>query len=75
MLEIVARAPGVTVGEVCDHFEISRFAVMNHLNVLEDAGLIRRETDGRQRRVFRTEADAASLLARWWSTLGQDRRS
>ncbi len=51
VLEAVAAKPDATVSEICAGFEVSRFAVMRHLNVLEDAGLIERQVMGRERRV------------------------
>ena len=42
----LARGP-VSVGELAAPFEISLPAVSKHLDVLERAGLIRRERDGR----------------------------
>lgn len=38
-----------TTGELCDSIELSRFAVMQHLKVLEQAGLIQIERRGRYR--------------------------
>jgi DNA-binding transcriptional ArsR family regulator len=51
VLERVAARPGATVTEICEGFEVSRFAVMRHLNVLEDAGIVVREAAGRERHV------------------------
>jgi DNA-binding transcriptional ArsR family regulator/uncharacterized protein YndB with AHSA1/START domain len=38
-----------TTSEIGNHFEVSRFAVMRHLKVLEQAGLIKTRREGRQR--------------------------
>jgi DNA-binding transcriptional ArsR family regulator len=51
VLERVAARPGATVTEICEGFEVSRFAVMRHLNVLEEAGIVVREAVGRERHV------------------------
>lgn len=51
-----------TTGELCAHFDVSRFAVMKHLTVLEKVGLISVQREGRQRWNI-LNADAA-LLAR-----------
>jgi len=45
----LARGPG-SVGELAAPFSISLAAVSKHLDVLEDAGLLRRERDGRFQR-------------------------
>lgn len=39
----------LTTGELCSHFDVSRYAVMQHLKVLEQAGIIRARREGRQR--------------------------
>lgn len=38
-----------TTSEISSHFDVSRFAIMRHLKVLEQAGLIRTSREGRQR--------------------------
>jgi DNA-binding transcriptional ArsR family regulator len=38
-----------TTSEISAHFDVSRFAIMRHLKVLEQAGLIRTRREGRQR--------------------------
>lgn len=43
------REGPLTTSEICDHFEVSRFAVMKHLTVLEEAGLVRVKREGRVR--------------------------
>jgi DNA-binding transcriptional ArsR family regulator len=47
-----------TVGELARPFRVSRPAISKHLRVLERAGLVRRERDGR---VSRCELDAEPL--------------
>lgn len=53
-----------TVGELARPFRVSRPAISKHLRVLERAGLVRRERDGR---VSRCELDAAPMreAAEW----------
>lgn len=43
------QAQPLTTGDLCQHFEVSRYAVMKHLKVLEEAGLVETERRGRQR--------------------------
>ena len=57
-----------TVGELAEPFAMSLPAVSKHLGVLERAGLLRREKDGRIRRVQLDAApleDAATWIARY----------
>ena len=48
-----------TVGELAKPFAMSRPAISKHLNVLERAGVVRRQADGR---VNRCRFDGTSLL-------------
>jgi DNA-binding transcriptional ArsR family regulator len=52
ILDLLVKDPGINISDLCDHFPTSRFAIMKHLNILEDAGLIKRERDGNTRRIF-----------------------
>jgi DNA-binding transcriptional ArsR family regulator len=56
-----------TVGELARPFRVSRPAISKHLRVLEQAGLVRRERDGR---ISRCALDAAALkeAAEWMNT-------
>ncbi len=48
LLDLLREAPRTT-GELCGHFEVSRFAVMKHLGVLQEANLVSVERRGRER--------------------------
>lgn len=48
ILELLEERPHTT-SELCEHFDVSRFAVMKHLNVLEQANLIMVRREGRKR--------------------------
>ena len=57
-----------TVGELAKPFDVSRPAVSKHLRVLERAGLVRRERDGRVSRCgldARPMQDAADWVERY----------
>ena len=72
MLDIVKAQPGCSVGEVARHFEISRIAVMKHLGVLEDAGLLLSVKQGRTRRLHVNAVPLQLIHDRWtteWSAL------
>jgi DNA-binding transcriptional ArsR family regulator len=56
-----------TVGELCEPFPISQPAISKHLNVLERAGLIRRERD-RPRRPVRLAAEPMAAAVAWLET-------
>jgi DNA-binding transcriptional ArsR family regulator/uncharacterized protein YndB with AHSA1/START domain len=48
ILDLLKERPRTT-GEICARFEISRFAVMKHLTVLEEASLLIVRREGRER--------------------------
>lgn len=52
--------------------ELSRFAVMQHLGVLTDAGLVLARKDGRQRRNFLNAVPIQETYDRWVPNLSRD---
>jgi len=65
ILDIVKSKPGCSVGALAAHFDVSRIAVMNHLTVLERAGLITSEKVGRSRQLFINVAPLQMIYDRW----------
>jgi DNA-binding transcriptional ArsR family regulator len=65
MLDIVKASPGCSVNDVADQFPISRIAVMKHLRVLEEAGLLRSEKHGRTRQLRFNAAPIQMIYDRW----------
>jgi DNA-binding transcriptional ArsR family regulator len=54
ILDLLLAQAGMNVQQLCGHFEISRFAVMKHLHILEESGLIRRERERTSKYLFAT---------------------
>ena len=67
ILDIVREQPGCSVGHVCKFFDVSRIAVMKHLRVLEEAGLLISEKEGRTRRLYFNTAPIQLIYERWSS--------
>jgi DNA-binding transcriptional ArsR family regulator len=73
ILTRLARGEVASVTELAEPFEVSLMAISKHLRVMEDAGLVRREKDGRvQRCSYDPEALSAAhgwieLHRRYWS--------
>jgi DNA-binding transcriptional ArsR family regulator len=63
ILERLTRGE-VTVGELARPFRVSRPAISKHLRVLERAGLVRRQRQGRVSRL-ELDADAMRSAADW----------
>jgi DNA-binding transcriptional ArsR family regulator len=65
IMDLIKARPGLSVGHLANEFDISRIAVMNHLAVLERAGLIVSEKDGRIRRLHLNAAPIQMINDRW----------
>jgi len=64
ILDLLREAP-CTTGALSDHFPTSRFAVMKHLNVLENAGLVVVRRRGRERWNHLNAVPLQLMYERW----------
>jgi DNA-binding transcriptional ArsR family regulator/uncharacterized protein YndB with AHSA1/START domain len=64
ILDLLRERPHVT-GEIAAHFAISRIAVMRHLDVLSQAGLVTSRKKGRQRWHYLNPIPLQKLHRRW----------
>lgn len=67
ILDLLRARPRVT-GEIASHFDISRIAVMRHLQVLGDAGLVTSRKRGRQRWQYLNAVPLQQMYERWIDT-------
>lgn len=65
MLDRVKECPGIVVGALASEFDVTRIAVMKHLGILERAGLITSEKDGRTRRLYFNAVPIQMIHDRW----------
>ncbi len=65
MLDIVRARPGISIGLLAGEFDVSRIAVMKHLALLEESGLILSERDGRSRRLYFNAVPIQQIHERW----------
>ena len=65
ILDIVKAKPGIAVGALASQFDSSRIAVMKHITVLEQAGLLHSEKDGRTRRLYFNAVPIQMIYDRW----------
>src|SRR2546426_761327 len=61
ILDALRKGPRTT-GDLCGRFDVTRFAVMKHLAVLEDAGLVLARRQGRERWNHLNAASATDLI-------------
>ena len=69
ILDLVKASPGIGVGALAAQFDVSRIAIIKHLRVLDDAGLLTSEKDGRTRRLFFNAVPIQMIHERWTSEL------
>jgi len=65
ILDIVKDRPGCSVNHVAGYFDESRINVMKHLRVLEEAGLIHSEKQGRTRKLYFNCVPIQLIHERW----------
>ena len=65
ILDLLRDEPGQAVGRLASHFDVSRINIINHLGVLESAGLIVSEKDGRSRRLYLNLMPIQMVYDRW----------
>ncbi|MEM9055808.1 MAG: helix-turn-helix transcriptional regulator [Pseudomonadota bacterium] len=68
ILDLVRDTPGQGVGELAKAFDVSRIAIMNHIKVLEEAGLLVSQKDGRTRRLYLNAMPIQAIHERWIDT-------
>ena len=64
LLDELFRADGQTLSALEGRLPMTRFGVMKHLKVLEEAGLVSRSRDA-QRRPVHLEAEVFDLMTKW----------
>ncbi len=67
LLDALFRDDGQTLGELADRFSMTRFGVMKHLQVLEDAGLVVTRRRGREKLHFLNPVPIRLVHDRWVS--------
>ena len=69
ILDLLFERDGRCVGEVCDAFgdRMSRFGVMKHLGVLDEADLVVAVKDGRTKRLYLNPVPIEQVANRWIS--------
>lgn len=65
ILDIVKDKPGCGVKHVARFFAMSRIAVMKHLRVLVEAGLLVSQKEGRNRKLFFNCVPIQMIYDRW----------
>jgi DNA-binding transcriptional ArsR family regulator len=67
LLDELFQQDGQTLGQLDAHFEMTRFGVMKHLKVLEEAGLVVSRKEGREKLHFLNPVPIRLVHDRWVS--------
>lgn len=67
LLDALRRRDGRTLGELCEPLTMTRYGVMKHLAVLEEAGLITTERVGREKHHYLNPVPIQMVYDRWVS--------
>ncbi len=65
ILDIVRDQPGINVNDLAVNFEVSRFSIMKHLRVLEDAGLIISKREWKDKKLYLNAVPLRMIYERW----------
>ncbi len=66
LLDALFAEDGQTLGSLCARFpQLTRFGVMKHLAVLQEAGLVTTLREGRSKRHFLNPVPIAEIANRW----------
>ena len=65
LLDLLFASDGRTLGELEEEFDMTRFGVMKHVRVLEEAGLVVTRKDGRATRHFLNPVPIQLVADRW----------
>ncbi len=65
ILDLVGQKPGIAVGLLAANFDVTRIAIMNHLTVLERAGLIISKKAGTTRQLYLNATPIRMIYERW----------
>jgi DNA-binding transcriptional ArsR family regulator len=67
LLDSLRKRDGRTLGELSAELDMTRFGVMKHLRILEDAGLITTRRRGREKLHFLNPVPIQLIYDRWVS--------
>jgi DNA-binding transcriptional ArsR family regulator len=65
LLDLLYAENGQTLGELCEHLDMTRQAVTKHLNLLEAAGLVASVRRGREKLHYLNPVPIHEIADRW----------
>jgi len=73
LLDSLRRDNGQTLGQLCEHLDMSRQAVSKHLAILEDANLVTTVWRGREKLHYLNPVPIHEIAERWIGKYEQHR--
>jgi DNA-binding transcriptional ArsR family regulator len=73
LLDALNATNAQTLTELCEHLDMTRQAVTQHLTVLENAGLVATSRRGREKLHFLNPVPLQQIYDRWISTFERPR--
>ncbi len=73
LLDALHRDNGQTLGELCEHADMTRQAVSKHLTLLEEAELVTTFWQGRQKLHYLNPVPIHDITERWIGKFERDR--
>jgi uncharacterized protein YndB with AHSA1/START domain/DNA-binding transcriptional ArsR family regulator len=67
LLDRLFKRDGQTLSELCERIDMTRFGVMKHLRLLEEAGLVTSRKDGREKHHYLNPVPIRLIHDRWVS--------
>lgn len=75
LLDLLCERNGQTLGQLCQHLQMARQSVTQHLGLLEEANLISTVRRGREKLHFINPVPLHDVYTRWVSKFEQQRLS
>jgi DNA-binding transcriptional ArsR family regulator len=73
LLDLLHAHDGRTLNELCEHLDMTRQAVTQHLDVLEDANLVATVRRGREKLHFLNPVPLQEIYERWLAKFDKPR--
>lgn len=75
LLDLLCEKNGQTLGQLCEHMDMKRQSVTQHIGLLEDANLVSTVKRGREKLHFLNPVPLQTIYERWIRKFEQQRLS
>ncbi|MGG1657961.1 ArsR/SmtB family transcription factor [Brevibacillus sp. NRS-1366] len=71
LLDLLHASDGRTLSDLCNYLQMTRFGVMKHLHILEEAGLVTNRKVGREKLHYLNPVSIRQIYERWVSKFAE----